>query len=94
MSSRTIYTVHANGKAVYHGINRQMKPVGYINEPPVTASDLTELGRLKQWNFTVERLADLCRAENPAFNRERWFDYIKGECGPSGGAIKASKSKV
>jgi hypothetical protein len=24
--------------------------------------------------------------QNPRFNRERWIDYIKGLCGPNGGA--------
>lgn len=31
-------------------------------------------------------LAKFCAAQNPAFNRQRWLDYIAGKCGPSGGA--------
>ena len=26
-------------------------------------------------------LADFCAAQYPNFNRERWIDYIAGECG-------------
>lgn len=44
--------------------------------------------------FGVEHLkvlADFCAAQNPRFNRQRWLDYIAGECGPSGGKVKAAK---
>jgi hypothetical protein len=34
----------------------------------------------------VESLADFCATQNPQFNRERWLDYIAGECGPNGGS--------
>ena len=33
-------------------------------------------------------LADFCETQNPRFNRERWFGYISGACGPSGGKLK------
>ena len=33
-------------------------------------------------------LAEFCKRQNYAFKKERWIDYIAGECGPSGGAIK------
>ncbi len=33
----------------------------------------------------VESLADFCATQNPRFNRERWIDYVYGECGPDGG---------
>jgi len=35
----------------------------------------------------LDLLADFCRSQNPNFLRQRWYDYIDGECGPSGGAI-------
>lgn len=35
----------------------------------------------------VAELAAFCAAQNPRFNRERWLNYIAGECGPNGGAI-------
>lgn len=31
-------------------------------------------------------LADFCQSQNPAFKRDRRLSYIKGECGPNGGA--------
>lgn len=34
----------------------------------------------------LSTLADFCAAQNPAFNRSRWLDYIVGKCGPDGGA--------
>lgn len=34
-------------------------------------------------------LAGFCRRVNPAFNRERWLNYIKGHCGPNGGVIQS-----
>jgi hypothetical protein len=33
----------------------------------------------------IEHLADFCHSQNPNFNRERWLDYIAGECGPNSG---------
>lgn len=36
----------------------------------------------------MEALADFCYYNNPSFNRERWFMYIAGECGPNGGRVK------
>lgn len=44
--------------------------------------------------FTTEQisaLADFCRAQNSAFMRDRWLDYVNGIAGPSGGTIKGSK---
>jgi hypothetical protein len=35
---------------------------------------------------TAEYVANVCKAANPNFKRERWFDYIEGKCGKSGGA--------
>jgi hypothetical protein len=34
----------------------------------------------------IEHLADFCREQNSNFKRQRWLDYIAGECGPNGGA--------
>ena len=30
-------------------------------------------------------LADVLGQSNPRFMRDRWLDYIAGECGPNGG---------
>jgi hypothetical protein len=40
--------------------------------------DLFDYGQL-------QTLADFCKSQNPNFKRERWLDYICGECGPNGG---------
>jgi len=39
-------------------------------------------------NDHLNVLASFCQSQNYAFKRERWFSYIKGECGPSGGKVK------
>ena len=42
--------------------------------------------------FSREQLyamQSFCAACNPRFNAERWLGYIRGECGPSGGKVKA-----
>jgi hypothetical protein len=31
----------------------------------------------------LQVLADFCASQVPNFNRDRWIDYIAGECGPS-----------
>lgn len=36
----------------------------------------------------IEELADFCAQQNPAFNRERWLDYIAGKCGKNVGRVK------
>lgn len=33
-------------------------------------------------------LANFCKASNPRFMRDRWFNYIGGKCGPCGGRVK------
>lgn len=38
-------------------------------------------------------IAIFCKRQNSAFNRDRWFDYIAGECGPSGGKVKKDVGK-
>lgn len=36
----------------------------------------------------LKALAGFCRDRNGAFKKDRWMDYIAGECGPNGGAVK------
>jgi hypothetical protein len=36
----------------------------------------------------INALASFCKEQNPAFMRDRWLSYIKGECGKNGGTIK------
>lgn len=44
-------------------------------------------GASAQWERTVDKLADFCKAQNSRFDRERWIDYINGDNGPNGGRI-------
>ncbi len=34
----------------------------------------------------LDTLAGFCMDQNPAFNYDRWLDYIAGKCGPNGGS--------
>lgn len=36
----------------------------------------------------IDTLARFCAQQNGQFNRQRWLDYINGECGPNGGKPK------
>jgi hypothetical protein len=41
--------------------------------------------------FTPSQIRDLalfCKECNPAFNQNRWYEYIAGTCGPNGGSVK------
>ena len=41
----------------------------------------------------LNTLARFCQAQNNNFMQERWMDYIKGKCGPNGGAVKKAVKK-
>ena len=43
-------------------------------------------GTLVYSQEAIEHLANFLQHQNPAFMRERWLDYIAGECGPNGGS--------
>lgn len=43
-----------------------------------------------KWNNRhLQVLADFCRQSNPRFKEQRWFGYIRGECGKNGGKVAA-----
>ena len=44
------------------------------------------MGETSSFVQCVQAIADTCKESNPRFNRDRWFDYINGKCGPNGGA--------
>lgn len=48
-------------------------------------NDYTERQRID----IINELASFCIMNGSNFNRSRWIDYINGECGPSGGKVKA-----
>lgn len=33
---------------------------------------------LTQWQTTIQKVADFCEDQNPAFNREKWIAYLHG----------------
>lgn len=39
-------------------------------------------------DIQIQTIADFCVHQNANFKRERWINYINGECGKNGGAIK------
>lgn len=39
-------------------------------------------------------LADFCATQNPSFNRDRWLDYIAGNCGKNGGKVASDADTV
>ena len=54
-----------------------------------TPAEWLRLGaQLAQWDIMRDALADFCQAQNSNFKRDRWIDYINGECGPNGGKVK------
>ena len=60
------------------------------------ADSIREHNRVARFNgekaFTQEQLAALarfCASQNPRFKRERWLNYVAGECGPNGGMKRA-----
>lgn len=50
-------------------------------------SRIAQASHMSQWLSTVEELAKFCARHNSSFNRERWLDYIAGNCGPNGGKV-------
>ena len=38
-------------------------------------------------SIPVSVLADFCATQNPNFDRNRWLDYIAGNCGKNGGKV-------
>lgn len=42
----------------------------------------------------VDVLCQFMHTQNPAFMESRWREYLAGNCGPSGGAIKKQKCQM
>ncbi len=38
-------------------------------------------------SIPVSVLADFCATQNPNFDRNRWLDYVAGNCGKNGGKV-------
>ena len=58
--------------------NEHADPEGYTTSLPFSRGQ-------------IDVLADFCRSQNSNFNRDRWLDYIAGNCGPNGGTIKTMR---
>ena len=43
---------------------------------------------LESLSLALDALAETFKSDNPAFKRGRWFSFVRGECGPNGGALK------
>lgn len=54
--------------------NASADPEGYATSLPFTRGQ-------------IQLIADFCAQQNSAFKRERWLDYIAGNCGPNGGKV-------
>ena len=46
------------------------------------------LNKKVQWDMDVRAICRVLAASNPRFNELRWMQYVNGQCGPNGGAIK------
>ena len=58
---------------------RELEPLK-LNQKDARAS-----AEHRQWEATRDALASFCQQSNPRFLRQRWLDYIAGQCGPNGG---------
>ena len=59
--------------------------------------ELADTIKANRGEFSEESLfvlAAFCKVQNPRFNAGRWFGYIRGTNGPSGGKIKKKKKKT
>ena len=54
----------------------------------IAMADMIQLHRAEFSDQSIEILCQFCRAQNPRFKKDRWIDYINGDCGPSGGKPK------
>jgi len=59
-----------------------LHPLGSNLPPGSREMDVESQGVL------LQHIANFCSDQNGRFDRNRWFDYIAGKCGPSGGAVK------
>jgi hypothetical protein len=59
-----------------------------IIEGPVMVHETGKPTRTIQDDL-ARAMADFCAGQNPQFKRDRWLSYLRGECGPSGDAVKA-----
>lgn len=72
-------------------VMRKLKPPSMSEDGIGMNTRMQREARRNQWLDTVDVMADFCRSQNSAFMRDRWLDYINGNCGPNSGTIKGAK---
>ena len=45
-------------------------------------------GQTVEFAAVLDAVAGFCEQQNPNFMRNRWLQYIAGECGPCGGKVR------
>lgn len=70
-------------------VMRANKPITqYATEDSFYGHGLDQ-GRIDHWETLLEALAEMLAQSNPRFNRQRWLDYVNGECTANGGKLPA-----
>lgn len=54
----------------------------------IALANTIKANRTAYTQATLNSLAEFCQAQNPRFNRSRWFGYINETNGPNGGKVK------
>lgn len=54
---------------------RASRPIP-ASEPMPTVEFRAQCDKRAQWLKDVSAIADVCEAQNPNFDRERWFKYV------------------
>ena len=65
---------------------RFQKPIQSVSTEDSYVHGLED-GKAIMWDHMVQHLADFCQSQNGQFKRDRWLQYINGECGPNGGKL-------
>lgn len=47
-----------------------------------------------QWSLDCHAVARVCQQQSGRFNKERWWGYLRGECGPNGGKISGVRAST
>lgn len=56
--------------------------------PDNVTEERIEMIKLAVMQAVASELADFCKSQNGAFDRDRWLGYIDGTNGPNGGPVK------
>lgn len=56
---------------------RELKPV-QLSCDKTSSTYQQRIGAIEQWRDTCEALQNFCEKQNPAFDRDKWLNYICG----------------